>query len=140
MKKVFVILGLLFTATLAFSQKNVFQNTQLVFEDDRKTFAIYACWNLKTYIDKGQYGDEHNVIYSYELKYHLINKNNKRLVLSWIWGGGMGSFVSYVPFEDRYIDSGFPDFVDTFDNKTGKLTFKTPAFKFQFYDDEKTVK
>ena len=57
-------------------------NVQLVFEDERKTFAVYFCWTVSTYIDKGQYADENNKKYrhvSEKDRIKVVNKNNKKL-------------------------------------------------------------
>ena len=49
-------------------------------------------------------------------------------------------FIFY-PLEDCYISSdsvissfGVPNFVKTFDNKTGNMTFQKPNFDFSFED------
>ena len=113
------------------------ENVQLVFEDERKTFEIYAYWSLKPHVNKGQYGDEHNVTYSYDMKYRIVNKNDKLLSISW-QDGLVGNGTFYYPYEDCYVKNGsVPDFIKTIDYKTGEITFVKPKFDFQFSDSNR---
>ena len=148
LRKVATIVACLAVSLCSIAQ-NVFQNSQLVFEDERKTFAIYACWNTGTNIDKGQYGDENNVIYYFkDFKYRVINKNDKVLEFSWRFPGGGGNNSWFYPHEDCYTTSGgasggIPSIYYEMDPKTGKVTIDKPSsinFKFVEEPNRKPVK
>ena len=113
-------------------EKKVYKNTRLIFEDERKTFAIYACWNIITQIDKGQYGDEHNVYYLYELMYQIKNNNDKILVINFNRHPSTGSMTSVKPNgEDDISDFGNAISIE-FDKKTGEIKFGKLNISFRF--------
>ena len=139
LKKVAMIAACLAVSLCSVAQ-NIFQNSQLIFEDERKTFAIYACWNVVTRIDKGQYGDENNVSYGIDMKFRVINKNDKILFFTVPFpraaGVGGGDNYAYYPHEDCYTDRGIPPISYEVDTKTGKVTFKKlDSIDFKFYEN-----
>jgi hypothetical protein len=151
MKKAFIILivfigiGISVHAQKVKSKTDGTENTYIVFEDERKTFEIVACWKIKAYIDKGQYGDENNIWYSIsDFKYKVINKYDKCLYLNWLenetWG--MARSLKCMPYDTAYVKMSELNFATRTmhgwvecNKQTGDMVFrKHNNLKFNFSD------
>jgi len=113
------------------------ENIHLIFEDERKTFEVYACWTVKTFIDKGQYGDENNKKYYIdERRTKVVNKNSKKLhiTLRDRRDSSNSEWAIVEPYGEDYTKRDCGLWYKRMNNNTGEMEFELPAIDFRFIE------